>query len=242
MSGEAKSIFYEPVNAAWEGVARMTGLQDRLGQTEIPDHVIMAVFVVAVAAALFIPLSRRLRRDDPGPFQQSMELAIGGLRSMIDEIVGHGAAQRYLYIIGGFAAFIFLSNISGALFFLQPPTSNVNTTLALSLTACGYYHLRGFWKHGPAYLKQFLGPMPVLFLLFIPLEIIQHAARIVSLALRLFGNIFGEHLAFSVFVGLVPFLLPLPMMALGVFGATLQTFIFIILTVVYLAGAEAEEH
>jgi F-type H+-transporting ATPase subunit a len=132
--------------------------------------------------------------------------------------------------------------MSGALFFLQPPTQNVNTTFALALTACGYYHVRGLRRHGLAYFKQFLGPMPALFLLFIPLEIIQHAARVISLALRLFGNIFGEHLAFSVFVGLVPFLLPLPMMALGVFGATLQTFIFVILTVVYIAGAEAEEH
>jgi F-type H+-transporting ATPase subunit a len=242
MAGEAKSIFYQPVNAVWDGVVRMSGLEDRLGQTDVPDHVVMALFVVALCAGLFIPFSRRLRRDDPGPFQQSVELAIGALRDMIDEIVGHGASKRYLYIIGGFATFIFLSNMSGALFFLQPPTQNVNTTFALALTACGYYHVMGLRRHGLAYFKQFLGPMPALFLLFIPLEIIQHAARVISLALRLFGNIFGEHLAFSVFVGLVPFLLPLPMMALGVFGATLQTFIFVILTVVYIAGAEAEEH
>lgn len=241
MAGESKSILYEPVNAAWEGVVRATGLETTL-PTEVPDHVVMALFVVTVSAAIFIPFSRRLDRDDPGPVQQFLEVLVEGLRNMIDEVIGEGASKRFLPLIGGFATFIFLSNLTGALFFLQPPTQNLNTTLALSLTACGYYHVMGLRKHGFGYFKQFLGPMPVLFPLFIPLEIIQHGARILSLALRLFGNIFGEHLAFAVFVGLVPFLLPLPMMALGLFGALLQTFIFIMLTVVYIAGAEAEEH
>ena len=86
-----------------------------------------------------------------------------------------------------------------------------------------------------------MGPVPALAPLFIPLEIISHSARALSLGLRLFGNIFGEHLAASVFF-MIPFLVPFPMMALGVFGSTLQTFVFCMLTIVYIAGAEADEH
>ena len=99
----------------------------------------------------------------------------------------------------------------------------------------------GIRKHGLAYFKQFLGPIPALFFLFIPLELISHLARAFSLGLRLFGNIFGEHLAASVFF-MIPFIVPFPMMALGIFGATLQAFIFCMLTMVYIAGAEADEH
>ena len=76
----------------------------------------------------------------------------------------------------------------------------------------------------------------------VPIEIISHLARILSLALRLFGNIFGEHTATGIFFGLVPFLIPWPMMALGIFGALLQAFIFIMLTMAYLNGAVATEH
>ena len=76
----------------------------------------------------------------------------------------------------------------------------------------------------------------------LPIELISHAARVLSLGLRLYGNIFGEHVALGIFVGLVPFLVPLPLMALGLFAGTIQTFIFIILTTLYIAGAEAEEH
>ena len=78
--------------------------------------------------------------------------------------------------------------------------------------------------------------------LLLPIELISHAARALSLGLRLYGNIFGEHVAVGIFAGLIPFLVPLPLMALGLFAAFIQTFIFIMLTTLYIAGAEAEEH
>ena len=96
-----------------------------------------------------------------------------------------------------------------------------------------------------AYFKQLLGPGPPpwwLWPMMIPLEIVTHLARVVSLGVRLFGNIFGEHLAVGVFFGLVPFLVPLPLMALSLFAAFIQTFIFIMLVTIYIAGAEASEH
>lgn len=242
--GHEHSILYAPVNAAFDGAVRLLGLEERYGALDVPDHVVMSFFVVAVMAALFIPMSRSLRLDRPGYFQQLLELIVEKLSQMLDDIIGEGAARRYLPLIGSFAVFIFLCNFAGSFFFLQPPTQNTNVTFALSITAWVIYHLMGFREHGLPYLKQFLGPVPSIWLmpLMLPLEIISHSARALSLGLRLYGNIFGEHLALGIFVGLVPFLVPLPLMALGLFAAFVQTFIFIILTTIYIAGAEASEH
>lgn len=239
---EHKSILFGPVNSLWHWFVAVTGQSARWGHVEVPDHVAMALFVMALCAVVFIPLRATFSLERPGKFQQMLELLVQGLHGLLEDIIGHGAGPRYLPMIGAFAIFIFLSNISGLFFFLTPPTSNPNTTFALSLTAFAYYHFTGLRRHGLHYFKQFLGPVPALFLLFIPLEIISHVARAVSLGLRLFGNIFGEHLASGVFFSLVPFIVPMPLMALGIFGAMLQTFIFVMLNTVYIAGAEASEH
>lgn len=239
----SKSILYEPVNAVWDRVASTTGLEQTV--PEIPDHVVMAFAVVAVVALIAIPLNRSLRKKDPGWVQQIAELLVGSLANMIEDTVGPGAARRFLPLIGGLSLFIFLSNFAGQFFFLQPPTQNVNTTFTLSIFAFLFYHFIGLRKHGLGYFKQFLGPGPPpwwMWPLMLPLEIISHVARALSLGVRLFGNIFGEHIAAGIFFSLVPFLVPLPLMALGLLAAVLQTFIFIMLTTVYIAGAEADEH
>ncbi len=246
MAAEAHhSILYRPVNAAWERIAAATGIESRFGPSEVPDHVVMALFVLALIAALVVPLRFRLRRSEPGWFQQLFELIVGGLSNLLDDVIGEGAARRFLPLIGSFAVFIFLCNFLGQIFFLQPPTQSPYVTFALSITAWAFYHLMGLRAHGIGYLKQFLGPGPPpmwLWPLMVPLEILTHAARVLSLGIRLFGNIFGEHIAAGVFFGLIPFLVPLPLMALGLFAAFIQTFIFIMLTTVYIAGAEASEH
>jgi F-type H+-transporting ATPase subunit a len=92
------------------------------------------------------------------------------------------------------------------------------------------------------WLKHFAGPVWWLAPLMLPVEIISHLARVLSLALRLFGNIFGEHTAKGIFFALVPFIIPWPIMGLGIVGTTIQTFIFIMLTSVYLSEAAAQEH
>src|SRR5207253_1565496 len=99
---------------------------------------------------------RKISKENPGNFQQFLELIVGGLRSLLHDIVGHGG-ERFLYIIGGFAVFIFVSNIFGLFFFLQPPTSNVNTTFALSLTAFLYYNWQGIKAQGLGhYIMHFM--------------------------------------------------------------------------------------
>jgi len=210
----------------------------------LPDHVIMAMLVVAVVAAVVVPVSRKLSVDAPGRLQQMLELTISGLHELVEDVVGHGNGMRFLPFIGGLAVFIFVSNIFGLFFFIQPPTANPSTTFALSITAFIFYNIVGIRDNGVfKYLKHFAGPLPLLAPLMVPIEIISHLARILSLALRLFGNIFGEHTATGIFFAMFPFIVPWPMMGLGIFGSLLQAFIFIMLTMAYLQGAVAhEEH
>lgn len=226
------SILYGPVN----------GLLEPFG-AYIPDHVLMALLVFLICAIGFPLMSRRLSKENPGTFQQILEVLIGGLKNLLEEIVGHGAANRFLPIIAAFTVFIFISNIFGIFFFLQPPTANLNTTFALSLLAFVYFNWIGIRDQGILnYLKHFGGPVWWLAPLMFPIEIIGNFARILSLGMRLFGNIFGEHTATGIFMA-IPFVIPWPMMGLGVFGSILQTFVFIMLTMVYIGGAIAhEEH
>lgn len=230
------SILYEPVNQLWHAV------QHRWAW-DIPDHVIMAFLVLVISAVFFPLMSRRISRDNPGTVQHILEGTVGALKSLLHEIIGH-AGDRYLYIIGAFTVFIFIANIFGLFYFLQPPTSNVNTTFALSISAFLFYNVEGIRRQGVLhYLKHFMGPVWWLAPLMFPIEMIGNVARILSLGVRLFGNIFGEHTATGIFMGLLPFVVPWPMMGLGIFGAFLQTFVFIMLTMVYISGAiAAEEH
>jgi F-type H+-transporting ATPase subunit a len=228
------SILYEPFNAIAKPILGFG----------VPDHVIMALLVLLISCIVFPLASRKFSKDNPGGFQQFLEIIVSGLKALLEDIVGHGASHKFLYIIGGFATFIFVSNLFGLFFFLQPPTGNPNTTFGLGLTAFLYYNYQGIKAQGLGhYLKHFMGPMPLLAPLMLPIELIGHFARILSLGMRLFGNIFGEHTATGIFMGMLPFVLPWPMMGLGIFGAFLQTFVFIMLTMVYIGGAvAAEEH
>ena len=242
------SFLYDPINRLLMAVFGESSArwQELMGLHEagywLPDHVIMAMLVVVLLAAILIPLSRRLSVESPGNGQQMLEQVVSGLEGLIDDVVGHGYGKRFLPFIGGLAIFIFTCNIFGLFFFVQPPTANPSTTFALSITAFIYYNLVGIKDNGLVkYLKHFAGPLPLLAPLMVPIEIISHLARILSLALRLFGNIFGEHTATGIFFFLFPFILPWPMMGLGIFGALLQAFIFIMLTMAYLNGAVPQE-
>jgi len=230
---EHHSILYGPVNAIWHRLG---------GHVEVPDHLVMSFFVVTLLLAIFIPVGLSLREEAPSRFQVFLEQLVGGLRGMIEAQVGHGAGDRYLALIGAFTLFIFTSNVMGLFFFLNPPTANVNVTFGLAGISFVLYNAIGIKKHGVSYIKHFLGPIWWLTPLFFVIELISHAARWLSLGLRLFGNMTGEHMVSGVFNRLVPLLAPLPIMALGLFAAVIQTFIFIMLTTVYIAGAEAEEH
>ncbi|MCG6961917.1 MAG: F0F1 ATP synthase subunit A [Acidobacteria bacterium] len=243
------SILFEPVNRLLlaifgqpsERYLELMGAQH--GQVFwLPDHVIMAMLAVVVIAALLIPVKRKLSVEHPSHLQQSLELVVHGLQSLLDDVIGEGLGKTFLPFVGALAIFIFVCNIFGLFFFLQPATANPSTTFALSITAFLFYNVVGVRKQGLFhYLRHFAGPVVLLAPLMVPIELISHLARVLSLALRLFGNIFGEHTATGIFFTLFPFVVPWPMMGLGIFGSLLQAFIFIMLTMAYIQGAVVVE-
>ncbi len=207
----------------------------------IPDHLAMAIVVFLFCALFFLWASRSYRRDAPGPVQNAIEVFVDFLRGVIKENIAHG--EHYLPIVGAFFFFIFFCNICGLFFFLQPPTSNLNVTFALSVTCFLVFNAEGVKAHGLfGYLKHFLGPMLALAPLMFLIEMIGNFARALSLSMRLYGNIYGEHTAGSIFAGIMPIVVPWPMMALTIFTALLQAYVFTLLTTVYLGGATAHEH
>lgn len=207
----------------------------------MPDPAINALLVVLVLLTIGLLLRRGLSKDRPGQLQQIFEVVVGGIRGLMHDVIGHHA-DSYLGMIGTFAFFICLCNAFGLIFFLQPPTANLNTNLALALVSFTYYHVQGIKHSGFSYFKHFCGPIALLAFFFIPLEIVSHSARVISLTLRLTGNITGEHTATGVFAEIFPILIPWPMMLLGIVGTFMQTFIFVMLSSVYVSEAVAEEH
>jgi F-type H+-transporting ATPase subunit a len=154
---------------------------------------------------------------------------------------------KYLPLIGTFAVFIFACNFMGMLPGFTAPTSNLNVTLALGICSFLYYNLQGVKEQGLGkYLQHFMGPVLMLAPLMIVIEIFSHMFRPVSLAIRLYGNMNGEHILGGVFLEKLaqpPLLFPVPVMALGLFVVFLQSYIFIMLSMVYIAGAVAhDEH
>jgi F-type H+-transporting ATPase subunit a len=243
------SILFGPVNALLvvllgappAGWQRAMGLAGEPG-VWLPDHVVMAVLVVVIVAVLLVAARRSYSVDHPSTLQQAMELLLSSLRNLCEDVIGHGLGREFVPFIAALALFIFIGNSFDLVFFLQPPTANTSTTFALSITAFLFYNLVGIRRRGPiGYAKQFVGPVWWLFPLMVPLEIISHLARVLSLAVRLAGNMFGEHTASGMFLIIVPFFVP-ALMGLGSLAVIIQTFIFIMLTAVYVSGAVAEAH
>lgn len=180
------------------------------------------------------------------------EMVLGQMESMM----GPKEARTFLPLIGTCAFFILFSNSMGMIPGFMPPTSNLNTTLACAVIVVLTSEFYGFKRHGIGYLKEFLGPLhkPIHFLTLLPLlmfviELIGHLARMVSLSMRLLGNMYADHTVVGIFttlVPLVPIFVPLPSMVLGVLVIVVQAAVFCLLSMVYIslavAGEEAEEH
>jgi len=209
----------------------------------IPDTAIMALLLTLVIFILFRMAFRRYDAVRPSKTQSFLELMVSFLRDLCEEAIGH-SGRAYVGVIGALFVFIAMGNLFGVFYFLQPPTGSLSTTVALALVAFIYFNFHGIREHGlGGYLKHFMGPMLAIAPLFFVIEIIGTLARILSLSLRLFMNIFGEHTTTNVFASLVPIVVPWPMMALGVFTAFLQAYVFALLTAVYIGTAVAhEEH
>ncbi len=194
--------------------------------------------LVAVLAFFLAKAATKSLQIVPKGVQNVMEAYLEGVIAMGKDVIGEKNARKYLPLVATIGIFIFLANVIGIFPGFESPSGNLNFTLALALVVFIYYNFEGIREHGVGhYFAHFMGPVKWLAPLMFPIEIVSHLSRIISLSFRLFGNIKGDDLFLAVILMLVPFIAPLPAFALLTFSALLQTFIFMILTYVYLAGA-----
>jgi len=198
------------------------------------------LLLVAVLVLYIAKMATKSLRAVPNGTQNVMEAYLSGAISMGKDVIGEELARKYLPLVAAVGMFVFVSNVIGIIPGFESPTSNINVTLPLALLVFFYYNYEGIKKNGVVkYFAHFAGPVKVLAPLMFPIEIVSHLSRIISLSFRLFGNIKGDDLFLWVLLMLVPFIAPLPAYLLLSFSAILQTFVFMILIYVYLAGAVA---
>lgn len=211
----------------------------------IPNYLVMVMLIVAILTIVSLVLRSRLSVENPGKFQILMEDGVRAVLGLLEEWIGPSGG-RYLPLVATLGIFILMGNYMGLVPGLMAPTSSINVTLGCALTTWVYYHYQGIRAQGLfKYIWHFAAPpgSPVFIapLMFI-IEIISHLSRVLSLSLRLFGNIFGEEMVIVILFSIIPFLVPLPMMFLGLVTGGLQAFIFVLLSIIYLQGAVAIEH
>ena len=197
-------------------------------------------FVMGVLA-LFSVLATRRMNILPGGVQNVMEVVIEGFDNLLVETMGP-EGRKFFPLIATLGLYILTSNLLGLIPGFESPTANLNTTASMALVVFVMTHVVGIRIHGFKYVKHFLGPIWWLAPLMLVLELISHLARIISLSVRLFGNIMGEDKVLAVVVLLVPFLVPLPVFVLMIFTSFIQTIVFMLLAMMYIAGAMAEAH
>jgi F-type H+-transporting ATPase subunit a len=233
----------------------------------IPNHVAMEILVFLIAVVFFLWLKSRISVDRPGGTQQCLEAVLTntmgvGVRDLLEDNVGHGA-DKYLAMLGSIGIFVLLCNLISLIPTLESPTAVVSVPLGLAIVVFIYYNWAGLAKHGPlGHSKHFLGPVLAMSPIMLPIELISNLARLLSLTVRLWVNMFVSEMLYVLFLGLMldlflyaskvnvalsilavlPLIGPIAFIALHIFVAVLQAFVFTILPVIYVAGAVAEEH
>jgi F-type H+-transporting ATPase subunit a len=237
--------------------------------TPIPEHVVMALTVLVVGTLLALVLRSRLSVERPGASQQIAELLLTnsmgfGINDVLEENSGHDW-KKYVPMVGTIAIFILLANLFGVFPFLSSPTANATVPLACAVITFVYFNWQGLRHHGPVgYAKTFTGGVHwSLWILIFPVEVLSSVARLLSLTVRLWANIFASDLIYVLFLGLFtglavwagtksaiagvvlgvfPALAPIAFIALHVFVSVVQTYVFAILPAVYIGLATADDH
>jgi F-type H+-transporting ATPase subunit a len=226
----------------------------RLGNLQIHGQVFLTSwFVIGLLLIAAVAATRNVQRIPRG-IQNLMEYALEYIRNLAKDQIGEKEYRPWVPFIGTLFLFIFLSNWSGALLpwklihlpsgELAAPTNDINTTVALALLTSLAYFYAGFRKRGLGYMAKYLEPTPIL----LPINILEDFTKPLSLSFRLFGNILADELVVGVLVLLVPFIVPIPVMLLGLFTSAIQALVFATLAGVYIHealeghGEGEEEH
>jgi F-type H+-transporting ATPase subunit a len=210
-------------------------------EAPIPNSVAMEILVCLFLVVLFVMVRSRLSVDKPSGLQHLFELTHGFIEQQSQEIIGPHSEAHTPFLVA-LALFILFCNLIGVIPGFESPTALPIVPLGCAIVAFVYYQAQGFKHAGIKYLAHFAGPMPALAPLMIPIELISHLARVLSLTIRLFANMFAGDMVTWVFFSLIPIGIPILFLGLHIGVSLLQTYIFVLLTTVYLAGAVAEEH
>ncbi|GGA62750.1 ATP synthase subunit a [Edaphobacter acidisoli] len=207
----------------------------------ITDTFAMELLVFFALLVYFIIVRVTLSVEKPAAFQHLAEITHEFVSEQGESIIGHGF-ERFTGFLAVLGLFILIANLMGLIPGLKSPTADVVVPLGFALVTFVYYHYHGVRANGFAYIKQFLGPVWWLYPLMFLIEIISHFARILSLTVRLYANIFAGDLVTLAFFSLVPLGIPLLFMGLHMFVAVVQAYVFFLLAAVYLSMAVAHDH
>jgi F-type H+-transporting ATPase subunit a len=225
-----------------------------LGQPVVLQHVVAALLVFGLIMMVAAKARMELNSAKDGGLvperrvsvRNFIEVVLEALYGQMKQILGDDA-KRYFPVIASLAFFIFFSNMLGLIPGFLPPTDNWNTTFACSIFVFLYYNYHGIRQNGLGHFAHMANPtgqwwgwfmMP----LMLPIEIVSHFARPFSLGVRLSANMIGDHAVLAAFLGLVPFIVPIPFLALGFFVCVIQTFVFVLLSTIYIALSVADSH
>jgi F-type H+-transporting ATPase subunit a len=230
-------LFAGPVT----GLLRALRVEPKYPQAPIPNSVAMELLVFLFLIVIFLLVRSRLSVDKPGALQHIFEGAHGFILGQSEEVIGQHS-EGFAPFLMALGLFILFCNLLGVIPGFEAPTATPFVPLGCAICAFFYYQFQGFKHSGIGYLKQFLGPVWWLAWLMLPIELISHLARVLSLTIRLFANMFAGDMVTLVFFSLVPLGIPIAFLGLHIGVSLLQTYIFVLLTMVYLQGAVAEEH
>ena len=233
------------LNKYFAGVANallgVFGLHAHDPQAPIANYMAMEILVFVLLLVFFAAVRARLSVERPGVLQHVMEGIDSFVNNQSHEVIGHGY-ERYTGYLTTLGVFILACCLIGLIPGFESPTAVPSVPLGCALVTWFYYHYHGIRNNGFGYIKNFLGPEPYLAWLLFPIEVFSHLARILSLTVRLFANIFAGDMVTLVFLSLFPIAIPVAFMGLHIFVSFVQTYIFVLLATVYIAEAVAHEH
>ena len=238
--------FHGPVTALLNAL----GIRPDFPSAPISNAVAMEVLVFTFLVTIFLILRSRLSVESPGALQHMLEGLHGFVEGQSRQVIGHHS-ERFTPFLMALGLFILISNLWGLIPGFESPTGNYVVPLGCAVCVFIYYQAHGFRKSGIKYIAHFAGPpmkgmhwsgRAALAVLMFPLEIISHLARVMSLTVRLYGNMFAGDMVILVFVSLIPIAIPIVFIGLHIGVAFIQAYVFVLLATVYLAGAAGEAH
>ncbi len=207
----------------------------------ITNAIAMELLLFVIVLLYFITIRLSLSVEKPGAVQHLAEMTHSFVGEQSESIIGHGF-ERFTAFLTVLLLFILLGNLMGLVPGLESPTANAVVPLGLALVTFLYYHYHGIRANGVSYYKQFVGPVWWLYPLMLPIEIISHFARVLSLTVRLYANMFAGDMVTLAFFSLIPIGVPLVFLSLHLAVAIIQAYVFMILATVYLSLAVSHDH